>query len=1004
MRDRLPFASRRQRHPVRTRRRAAWAWALVFAAAALGSSPAAAQFGQNKVQYSNLRWRVLETAHFDIHYYEQEREAAQQAGRMAERSYEYLSDFYQHEFTEKIPVILYATHQEFEQSNIASGFVGEGTGGFTESLRGRVTLPLTGSYGELNHVLTHELVHAFQFDMLQRSMRGMLGMGPFPLWMTEGMAEWVSNGMDPVTAMWVVDAARRERKKGHSQIPTVRDMATVQDIRVYRMGQALFEVIAATRGKDRIRKMLKRPEMRGVGRDSIWGPLDAPPPGRGTDMTTDLGAAAPDSVLFALGTNSGASLEKQWKTYTDSLAKTLGANLLDPDSTAERITDAGRYGRMFNLAPVISPDGSKILYYSSRGFHNELFIAERQGDAWVKKSLVVGEENPEMESLPLLSASADWSPDGKLVAFVATEQGRDVLQVFDVARRRVVRRLRTELSAFSNPSWSPDGRLLVFTALEGGQDDLFLIDVQSDRLTRLTQDAYSERTPHFTPQGDAIAFATDRGPQSDPQELRFGSWNIARMTLRREGDNWVADRIEGLVESPANDFAPMWSPDGASLAFVSDRDGTYQVYSVELATGIVRRRTRFDAGVIGIVPTGPAFSWAQNGDVAYSIFHNGGWSLFRTHGFPLDEDGAPDPEKMALTRSIPPAVLDAADANVAERDRTYRTRLKPESAVLGALYVGSGGAAGSGQLMLGDMLGNHYLLLSGYLRSQVEQSEFLLQYASLGQRWQWGVAAYQFRDDLGNYAQGSDITQSRSLIRLGVGSQIAYPFNRFRRLEFSLDLQTVSDRVANVLYDGGGLYETGVRQSRQYYAIPGVALVHDNTSYAGFTPVAGKRWRVSFEQTIGVDGYSLGVGDYRRYFNIRMRGAIAVRGVFAGSGGGQQQILRVGGPDSFRGTDFGGIAGSKVAFSNVELRFPIFTELLRGVLFMDSGAGWRDAAGLKLSGSDGPSGVRLQDLRMAYGFGIRGFVGLPLRIDVAWPTDLVRSGRTLTTFSIGWDF
>ena len=189
-----------------------------------------------------------------------------------------------------------------------------------------------------------------------------------------------------------MDAARRERKKGHNQIPTVRDMATVQDIRVYRMGQALFEVIAATRGKDRIRKMLKRPEMRGAGRDSLWGPLDAPPPGRGSRLSGDLGSGAPDSVLFAVGSNSGASLEKQWKSYTDSLSHVLGANLLDPDSTAERITDAGKYGRMFNLAPVISPDGSKILYYSSRGFHNELFLAERQGDAWVKKSLIAGEE------------------------------------------------------------------------------------------------------------------------------------------------------------------------------------------------------------------------------------------------------------------------------------------------------------------------------------------------------------------------------------------------------------------------------------------------------------------------------------------------------------------------------------------------------------------------------------------------------------------------------------
>ena len=76
--------------------------------------PAMAQFGQNKVQYRSFDWRVLETEHFNIHYYTQEAAAAQEAARMAERGYDYLSDFFQHQFEEKIPVILYSTHQDFE--------------------------------------------------------------------------------------------------------------------------------------------------------------------------------------------------------------------------------------------------------------------------------------------------------------------------------------------------------------------------------------------------------------------------------------------------------------------------------------------------------------------------------------------------------------------------------------------------------------------------------------------------------------------------------------------------------------------------------------------------------------------------------------------------------------------------------------------------------------------------------------------------------------------------
>jgi hypothetical protein len=980
--------------------RCAW---LVRLGLALGlatcawTRPALAQFGQNKVQYRDFHWRIIETAHFRLHYYEQERESALEASRMAERSYEYLSKFYDHQIEDKIPLILYSNHQDFEQSNVIYGFISEGTGGVTESLKGRVTIPLTGSYGELNHVLTHELVHAFQFDMMERNLRGFLGVGPMPLWMTEGMAEWVSNGMDPVTAMWVIDAVHR------GKIPKVAAMATLQDIRVYRMGQALFEVIAKNYGEERVRRILKRPGPGGGSsgrspRDSLFTPAAEPASLNRNDMAT-----ATDSLAFAPGTPSIESLDKLWHTWADSLATKLGSHLVNPDSVAERITEPGKYGRSFHLAPVVSPDGNHILFYSSRGLHNELFVAEKKGDKWESRSLISGEETPGLESLPLLSASTDWSPDGKQVAFVATEEGRDALQIYDVARHKIVKKLKCELFSIANPNYSPDGRYLVFSGLEGGQEDLFLIEVSTGHLTRLTQDAYSERTPRFAPQGDAIVYATDRGPQTDMHALQFGSWNLARMALRTEGDGLAADRVEVLEQSEGNDFAPIWSPDGQTVAFVSDRDGTYQVYSMDIASGVVNRRTHFDSGVLGIIPTGPAFSWGKNGDVVYSVFRNGGWTLYRTHGFPDALPGDADAEKLAMTRSAPAAIQQEAPQSVVETEHPYKTRLTPEYAVLGGLYIGNGGAAGSGQLLLGDMLGNHYLLVSAYLRSQIEQSEFLLQYADLGQRWQWGVAGYQFRDELGLFT-APDSVQYSSMIRAGVQGSVAYPFNRFRRVEFSMDLQTVNNETASLLFSTGQQFATEKR--RVYYAIPGVALVKDNAAYSGFTPIAGGRYRISFEQALGNIEYSFGVLDFRRYLNFKTRACLALRFIGAGSEGQDKQWLRIGGPDTFRGADYGQIYGSRIALANAEIRFPIIptTELLRGVLFLDTATAWQEGQAYQPVRIGGPLGYHLDSVHMAVGFGFRAYVGLPLRFDVALPTDLQRNGDWRTMFAIGYDY
>ena len=130
-------------------------------------APAAAQyFGRNKVQYENFKFKVLTTPHFDIYYYPAEKAAATEVGRMAERWYARLSRLFNHQLSGRQPIILYASHPDFEQTNVVEGVLGEGTGGVTEGARRRVVLPMAATLADTDHVLGHELVHAFQYDIL----------------------------------------------------------------------------------------------------------------------------------------------------------------------------------------------------------------------------------------------------------------------------------------------------------------------------------------------------------------------------------------------------------------------------------------------------------------------------------------------------------------------------------------------------------------------------------------------------------------------------------------------------------------------------------------------------------------------------------------------------------------------------------------------------------------------------------------------------------------------
>src|SRR2546421_6585584 len=151
-------------------------------------SPASAEaqyFGRNKVQNGRLEFRTLRTEHFDIYYYPDEERVTRQAARMAERWYARYSQLLDHTFTHRQPIVLYASHPDFTQTNVSAGTVSEGTGGFTDRLKSRIVLPFAPGLGETDHVIGHELAHAFQIDIEKSAHQSAFDL---PLWFIEGMA------------------------------------------------------------------------------------------------------------------------------------------------------------------------------------------------------------------------------------------------------------------------------------------------------------------------------------------------------------------------------------------------------------------------------------------------------------------------------------------------------------------------------------------------------------------------------------------------------------------------------------------------------------------------------------------------------------------------------------------------------------------------------------------------------------------------------------------------
>lgn len=548
-------------------------------------------FGRNKVQYRDFKWEIISTPHFEIYYYQGEEEAAYDAARMAERSYNRLSRILQHRFSDKVPIILYASHTDFQQTNVLPGFISEGTGGVTEFNKNRILLPFTGSYAELEHVLTHELVHAFQGDVIYGAGPGVSILNPMafvaPLWFMEGMAEYLSLGrIDAYTHMWLRDAALQ----GYLP-PSIPAMD--YSFGVYRFGQALFAYIGDRYGDRKIGEILRK-------------------------------TARMRNVNEAFRSSIGKDIEKLSDEWNEHVRKTYLPQIEDyekPQAFARQLTDVRESRAGLHLAPAISPRGDKLVFISNRSLYNDIYLASAINGEVISK-LVEGERSADFESLRFFSTSISWSPDEQYIAFPAKVGARDALYIMDVRRKKVIRRIKVNLDGATSPSWSPDGRKLVFVGLQGGQSDLYVVDATGGNMRALTRDRYTDRDPVWSPDGKTIAFSTDRGDVTDFRTLTFGYQQLALYDLD-------TGEVEKVPDQIGKSISPQWSADGSKIAFISNRTGVSNIFIRDMENGETYQITNVLTGVTNVTAAGPAISWAQKSDrMVFSALSWGGFDLF----------------------------------------------------------------------------------------------------------------------------------------------------------------------------------------------------------------------------------------------------------------------------------------------------------------------------------------------------------------------------------------
>ncbi len=888
--------------------------ALLVAALLLALVPEAqAQyFGRNKVRYDDFDFRILETEHFDLYYYEGMEQASRDVARMAERWYDRLSTILGHEFDERKSIVLYADDADFRQTNIAN--IGEGTQGVTEGARQRVVLPMAGTYAETDHVLGHELVHQFQYDIAQRGGR-FAQFVRLPLFVIEGMAEYYSVGReDALTAMWMRDAVLRD------DFPTLDDLQRSGAYNEYQYGQPFWAYLAGTYGDQAgvqfFRTALDMPldsavvSITGLDPDDFsarWrlaleDQLAPPAAGRsvpGPDRTAEeLARIAEERRERAEAVAEGDRPDRpRFLAYPDSL----------PRLNAQRLLARERETGTINIAPQLSPDGRYVAYLSELDlFGIDLFLADAETGEVLTK-LESATTDPHLDALRFIESAGTWSPDGRQFAYVVFAGGDNEIALLDVGRRDVVRRLAVEgIGAIKDPAWSPDGTRIAFAGVKGGITDLYVVELATGAVTQLTNDRFSDLQPAWSPDGTRLAFATDRGAGTDFVRLTFSPMQLALYDLE-------AGTIETLsVFAGAKHINPAWAPDGESVYFISDRGGFNDVYRLDVASGQAFQVTNLATGVSGIADLSPALSVAeQTGNLAYSVFEGQRYSVYRTDA--ADAVGTPVsgtasnaaavlPPEDAYARSVVQTYIADATGGLPEATtfptRGYSPKLsldyisQPQVGVGTDPYYNSGfGISGGISFLFSDQLSDNVLGLAVAAQGTFKDIGGQALYLNRGGRLTYGAIAghipylqvFYDRPPLEEPDEVDVIGFTRYYYRTYVtqaSGLASYPLNQSQRFEAELGYRRLGYDVEYDAYyqTGGGCCGIERRELDSFAIDPlhlgqgGVAYVGD-TSLFGFTsPIRGSRYRLGADLTAGSLVFGSVTADARTYLFTRPPG------------------------------------------------------------------------------------------------------------------------------------
>jgi len=914
-----------------------------------------AQFGQNKVQYKNYDWLYIQTKHFDIYFSEEGKTNAEFAAAAAEAALEDIQERINYQINNRISLIIYNSHNEFQETNTTDGYLGQGVGGFTEPFKNRVVFPFEGDYKKYRHVIHHELVHAVMRDMLYGgTIQNIVSRGitlQLPHWFHEGMAEYLSSNWETNSDMFIRNAIINDF------LPDIQQLSGYFG---YRGGQSVFKYIADKYGREKVGELLNK--INDVGNFE-----------EGLKQTLGL---------------SIEELNEKWKKDIKVHYWPDIATREDPDEFSKRLTDNKKSIGFYNSSPAISPVGDKMAFISDRDIYLDVYVRNIKDEEDITKVVSSG-TTFEFEELNILHPVLTWSPDNKQIALSLKQGGDDVITIIDVETNEY-KRLPFSFSGIGSVSWAPDGKKIAFDAHNAAQSDIYVYNFDTEKVIKITDDIFSDTQPSWGPKSNTIFFSSDRGNYLSsfmlPHNFNLFYFNYTQVDLFKT--DLTTNKITRLTNwEESDEKSAVVSPDGNELLFVSDKNGIFNIYKMLLNNLDSTNFSESNKALPITNSLNPVEQISLSADgmkLIYTSLFKKGYNIFLINdpfNITINRDSLELTNYMASVKNFnsetsnevsflaASSIADTSknlglnkilftrelndkkdkkrnfiftgelvvddnesesdsiensdyskfvfspskenyeiiDSSIVEKENLftqkldsngnyllnkYKINFTPDLIYANAGYSTMYGLIGTTVLSFSDVLGNHRLIGITGFQVDLKNSDYGLSYYYLAGRINFGVEAFHTARFI--YLSKNNSYDLFRFRNYGGTISASFPFSKFNRIETA---------ISSILTSSENLESFSEPMEKVFYSIPSLSFVHDNTMWGYYSPIQGTRYRTTILGNLGIGNYkrsfySLTI-DYRKYIRFLFDNSIVFRFSGGYSGGQNPQRFMLGGTENW---------------------------------------------------------------------------------------------------------